>query len=326
MVPGVTISDSQTELVLQPHWVEWLGTIQTEHFKSSSLYITAVIEPEFPASDVPSHEFLGRRVRLLHHALSLLGCGFNSDVLMVGGESNNGSVRIGPIRAGLTPCFLFPSRVRAKIEPAHIQRAASILTNLEMIYSHVPDRLYRRIRKGFNIWIRGIEEGEAWNERLHSYVRAIEAIVKPTIARKRKKSKSTKKTKGGWRDITLTFIERGKSFLGKSDRTERFLRQLYDIRSSIEHTKDVAPAVKKMRGIDSRETFMFRALQSEILASEIYARILSDAKLLNAFSTESRVEGFWTLDGARRQALWGERIDIDAMARSQFFSHYPQEF
>ncbi len=322
VIPGVTVSNTQDELVLEPHWEQWLGTIQTNNFRESSLYITAVVETDFRTGEMPHHEFLDRRVRLLHHAFSLLGCGFNSDVLMVGGDSNNGTTRIGPIRSGLTPCFRFPTRKSRGIEVADIQRAAAILPNLETIYSHFSDRMYRRLRKGFNVWIRGVEEGEAINERFHSHFRAIEAILKPTIAKRRKKSKGKK---GGWRDITSTFVERGKHLLSDSRSNEKLLRQFFNIRSSIEHTKDVDPVVRKPRGIDPRESFMFRALQCEILVGEIYTRILTSAELLRAFSTETRIEGFWRLAGHKRQALWGERIDIEAEARRQFFSYIPPD-
>jgi hypothetical protein len=88
----------------------------------------------------------------------------------------------------------------------------------------------------------------------------------------------------------------------------------------VEHIKDVMPTVKKARGIASEEAFGYRALQSEILASTIYSRILNSKDLINAFSTEARVEGFWNRVGHERQALWGAPIDLEAESRHQFFS------
>jgi hypothetical protein len=330
VLPGLTVSHVQDAFELEPHWVEWLGTIQAGSFRESSLFITAVVDGlHTDTRGIPLHEFLDNRVRLFHQALVLLGCGYNDAVLMVGGNKyHGGSLHIGPVRPGLTPCFRPYYRKSRKIEASDLERAAAILNNLELLYRHVPGRLYRRLRKGFNVWTRGTQEGEEWIERLHSFVRATEAILKPTIARKRsaRARKQSKTAKKRWRDVTPTFIERGQTMIGYSKKNDKLLRQLYDIRSSIEHIKDITPNVKKERGIDSGETFGFRALQAEILANTIYSRILSNEALLNAFSTEAKVEGFWNRIVPQRQSLWGEAIDLDAEARQSFFSQVIPEF
>lgn len=330
VLPGLTVSDKQDAFELEPHWVEWLGTIQANSFRESSLFITAVVDGlNVDTKGRPLPEFVSNRVRLFHHALSLLGCGYNNAVLLVGGDKHyGGSLHIGPVRPGLTPCSRLPWRKARKIEASDLERAGTILNNLELIYEHVPGRLYRRLRKGFNVWIRGVEEGEDWNERLHSFVRATEAMLKPTIARKRsatarKRSKTAKKQ---WRDVTPTFIERGQTMIGYSKKSDKLLRQLYDIRSSVEHIKDILPSVRKERGIDASETFGFRALQAEILANTIYSRILSDETLLKAFSTETKIEGFWNSLQPKRQSLWGDAIDLGAEARQSFASQVISDF
>jgi hypothetical protein len=323
VLPGLTVSPSQEAFELEQHWVEWLGTIQAKSFRESSLFITAFLDSHPHTEEPPTHQSLDDRVRLFHHALVLLGCGHNNEVLMVGGEKHRGgSLHIGPVRPGLTPCFRPYYRNWRTIEASDLERAAVILGNLELIYSHAPGRLHRRLRKGFNVWIRGAQEGEEWIERLHSFVRSTEAVLKPTISRRRR-SKTSKKR---WREVTPTFIKRGQTVIGHSAKSERLLRQLYDIRSSVEHIKDVVPAIKKARGIASEEAFGFRALQSEILASTVYSRILTSHDLLNAFLTETSVEAFWSRIGHDRRALWGDPIDIDAESRHQFLSHKVPDF
>jgi len=329
VLPGLTVSPSQEAFELEQHWVEWLGTIQASSFRQSSLFITAFLDSHPHNGELPAHQFLDHRVRLFHHALVLLGCGHNNEVLMVGGEKHRGGhLHIGPVRSGLTPCFLPYYRNGRTIDASDLERAAVILGNLELIYSHAPGRLYRRLRKGFNVWIRGAQEGEEWIERLHSFVRATEAVLKPTISRQRSQRtmRQSKTAKKRWREVTATFIKRGQTVIGHSAKSVRLLRQLYDIRSSVEHIKDVVPAVKKARGIVPEEAFGFRALQSEILASTVYSRILSSHDLLNAFSTETSVEGFWSRIGHDRRALWGDPIDIDAESRHQFCSHKVPDF
>jgi hypothetical protein len=235
-------------------------------------------------------------------------------------------LHIGPVRSGLTPCFLPYYRKRRPVEAVDLERAATILANLELIFDHAPDPLYRRLRKGFKVWIRGTEEAQEWSERLHSFVRATEAMIKPTIIvrRRRVRGKNTLRTFG--RPISATFKSRGQTFTGHSKSSERLLGQLYETRSSVEHTKDINPTVRQARGIPKEEAFEFRALQCEILASTVYSRILSSPQLLERFSTERKVEGFWSRNHTRRQVLWGDPIAIDTATRDQFFSRHMDDF
>lgn len=325
IAPGLTVSNSQTAFELEPHWVEWLGSIQANAFRESTLYITSVSQSR-DGENRPIHEVLDERVRMFHQALVLLGCGYNDAVLMIGGNTLGGSLHIGPIRPGLTPCFHPPYRKLKHIEVVDLQRAATILNSLEHIYSHAPSPLYKRLRKGFNVWIRGAEESQELSERLHSFVRASEAIIKPTIIMRKRRISGKGTLQRSTRRITATFKNRGQTFIGHSRASERLLDQLYDTRSSVEHIKDIMPTIKKARGISIKEAFQFRALQCELLASTIYARIFSSAELIDCFSTERKVEGFWNRVQGKRQVLWGDPIDLDAEARSQFLSRILTEY
>lgn len=320
ILPGLTVSNTQTAFDLEPHWVEWLGSIQANSFSDSSLYITAVLQSHHNVENQLPNQFLDTRVRLLHYTLVLLGCGYNDAVLMVGGNTSGGSLHIGPVRSGLTPCSCPYYRKSKRIETVDLERAATILTSLEHIYSHAPHPLYKRLRKGFNVWIRGSEESLEWTERLHSFVRASEAIIKPTMVLRKRRVPGKNTLRRTVRPISATFISRGQTFIGYSNASERLLDWIYDIRSSVEHIKDVMPMVRKARGISVEEAFEFRALQCEILSSTIYSRILGNPELMNCFSTERKVEGFWRRSQDKRRALWGESLDLDAEVRNQFFS------
>ena len=326
VLPGFTVSNTQNGFELEPHWVEWLGSIQANSFRESSLYITAVSQSGHDVGNQPAHQYLDNRVRMLHQTLVLLGCGYNNATLMVGGNTSGGVLHIGPVRSGLTPCYRPFYRKHRRIEMADLERATVILTNLESIYGHAPNPLYKRLRKGFNVWIRGVEETQEWSERLHSFIRASEAIIKPTIIVRKRRIPGKNKLKTVLRPITATFLSRGQTFLGHSEASEQLLDQFYDIRSSVEHTKDIMPAVRKARGISAKEAFAFRALQCEILVSTIYSRILGNAELMESFATERKVEGFWHRAEGKRQALWGAPIDLEALAREQFFSNVLPDF
>jgi hypothetical protein len=226
---------------------------------------------------------------------------------MVQGNTFGGHLHVGPISTAWTPCYRPEYRRSKRIAMAELRSATTMLVNLELAYGHAPKPEYRRIRKGFNSWIRGVESRDI-DQRLHSFVRAAEAIIRPTT--------TTKK----FRRITKTFITRGQTFTGQSRQNERLLEQLYDLRSCVEHIKDVLPEVHKPKGVSRGEAFAFRALQAEIFASAIYSRIFTNDVLREQLRTEQRVEGFWRRRFENRRRLWGRSIDLSATARRQFRS------
>ena len=137
---------------------------------------------------------------------------------------------------------------RAKrITAQDLKRAATMLVSLERVYDHAPGREYRRIRKGFNSWIQGVESQDP-AQGLHSFVRAAEAIIRPTT------------TTWTQRAITKTFVTRGQTFTGHSTQIERLLRQFYDLGYCIENVKNIEPALHKPRNVPRDEAFAFRAL------------------------------------------------------------------
>lgn len=224
---------------------------------------------------------------------------------LVGGNTSNGHLHIGPISVGLDPCVRPHYRAFRPVTVSELKSAAAVLVSLEHVYSCAPGVDYRRIRKGFNSWIQGAESTDP-AQRLHSFVRAAEAIIRPT---------TTTRTQ---RAITRTFLTRGQTFIGRSSENERLLRQLYNLRSCIEHVKNVLPVVHKPRGMTREEAFGFRALQAEILASTIYSRIFTDDSLREQLRTELRVEGFWRRSERNRTTLWGSSYDLNAAARREF--------
>jgi hypothetical protein len=309
LLPGLTVGDSTAPIDLDNTWKTWLGTIQADSFERSSLVIIAQHYSSDAGASEPVRLNIERRTRLLHYALILGGCGYNSSVLMVGGNTSNGHLHIGPITHGLTPCQHPQYRKYKRVSNSQLKRAAAILVSLEHVYDHQPGFDYRRIRKGFNSWIQGVESTDP-AQALHSFVRAAEAIIRPT---------TTTRTR---RAITGTFQTRGQTFTGRSKQNERLLQQFYNLRSCIEHVKNILPELHKPKGV-SHEAFSFRALQAEIFASTIYSRIFLNDALREQLRTETRVEGFWRRSEANRRNLWGKSVDLSAAARREFNSTAP---
>jgi len=312
LLRDLSVSDSTNHIDLD-FWVQWLGTLQSDSFRSSSFVITAERQGRDAGANHRERERLERRVRLFHWALVLLGCGYNTNMLMVGGHTASGHLHLGPISTGITPCHRPHYRRDRRATAQDLEDAARILVSLEHVYGHVPGPDYRRIRKGFNSWIRGVQSEDP-AEGLHSFVRAAEAIIRPTVTTWRRGIRG--------RPITATFLERGQTFTGRSRANQRLLQQLYDLRSCIEHVKNVEPAVHKPRNIHRDEAFAFRALQAEIFASSIYTRIFTNDALREQLRTERSVEGFWRRRENGRKALWGRSIDLRAATNREFQSRH----
>jgi len=306
LLPELSVTDSTAHIDLD-FWAGWIGSLQTDSFRRSSLVIQAERYGLDAGGNYQARTKIERRVRLLHYALVLMGCGYNSDVLMVGGNTAGGHLHLGPMHVGLTPCKRPQYRRAKRITAQGLKRAASMLMSLEHVYDHWPGRDYRRIREGFNSWIQGVESQDP-AQGLHSFVRAAEAIIRPTT------------TTWTQRKITKTFVTRGQTFTGHSTKNRRLLTQFYDLRSCIEHVKNIEPALHKPRNVDRDEAFAFRALQAEILASTIYSRIFTSDALREQLSSELRVEGFWRRRDASRRTLWGKSIDLSAAAGREFLS------
>jgi hypothetical protein len=313
LLPGLAVSSSAM-LDLDETWVKWLGTLQAGAFRDSSLFILAERQHLFAGGDAGVRLRIEQRARLLHNIFVLKGCGYNHNMLMVGGNVGaSGSLHMGPITQGLTPSFRPNFRAAKKISAADLVDATNMLTSLEHIYRFAPDRPYRRLRKGFNLWHQGARETDL-NERLHFFLRAVEAIIRPTIAFKRRK----KSKKAPWRQVTSTFIKRGERLIGGSTQNARLLRELYAIRSSIEHVQDILPRVRRIRSMDAEKTYQFRVLQCEVFASAVYSKILTNLQLREQLRSEQGVEGFWNCGPGRFNDLWGEKLNLQSAAWDEF--------
>jgi hypothetical protein len=279
-------------------WVQWLGTIQADRFRDSGLVITAQRAIPPIGNVIPSQ--LEERVHLLHFCLLLQGCAFGGGGLMVSGNTQNGHLHVGPlgpVDSHPRPEYRRFSRTTAE----RVAEAAALLPGAESIYGGGNGifRPYRRVRLGFNSWIFGLRSLHI-DHRLHWFVRSLEAILK--LPRRR---------------ITASFVARGQELVGHSQRNEKMLQQLYNLRSCVEHVKEYRRELRKPRGVHEDQAFAFWSLCAELLASEIYKKILMSPNLRDCFQNEKRAEGFWRRTANRRAELIGAPIDAWGIARQQ---------
>lgn len=295
---GVSISESPP-VELDDTWTKWLGTLQTRQFNESKFIIVVRSRlGSFANDEGTTREIVERRAQLVHLCMLLSGVGYTGGMLKVCGHKRNGYLHVGPIQQ--LPALPFPGyrrHTRATIDT--LTTAVRLAVRAERTYS---SSYADRIRRGFKSIVLGWQSTFV-DERLHYFVRAVEAVTKP-----------------GRKDITRIFCNRAQLFIGRSHANEQLLRELYDIRSCYEHTNDVTSATTKVRAVPKDHMLAYRSLQAEILASAVYQRIFEKPRLAARFSTQQGFDEFWAQPEYRRKRQWGSPVNLQTQGQKQFLN------
>jgi hypothetical protein len=177
---------------------------------------------------------------------------------------------------------------------AGLQHAVGLLNRLRMVNTGGPAN-WARLRRGLKVLFDGTGVPNKDGDRLHQFVRAVEALIKPEIA----------KTKAH-------FAHRiSQTFTLANDETRDTLLQLFNLRSYVEHMHSVLDA---LQGDEPTRiaTVNRRTRQSDMLARTALLRVLDSDDLFAAFRTDADIDAFWQMTDAQRVALWGPRLDIRA--------------
>jgi hypothetical protein len=286
----------ETPFSLNAAWREWLGTIQADRLAASTLVILAhrasanvgVIDTENQA--------------LTEQCLSMLYALFLADVfhydsgLILSGSNDDGDVRVRQVSRLDT--FILPNGVtRIRIDESMIRRASIIAEGIRDI--HTSGSHHVRLRQGFHACREGLTEFYG-AERLHQFVRAVEGVVKPKIG-------VTKKQ----------FIDRGQVFAGNSAAAISVLRQLYELRSLAEHLHPFGNALASYPPDQHERIALRRAYQAQLLASNVYERILSSGTLRALFSADDDIDAFWAQTRPQQILAWGKPIDLELKATAR---------
>ena len=117
------------------------------------------------------------------------------------------------------------------------------------------DSRYARVKRGMSAVVRGISEGNM-EERIHEYVRALEAVVKPEIAKS-----------------TGQFTHRCQTFALPSEAAKATLEECYKIRSAVEHMNLVDDVFSGCSPAEIALRAGQRLRQIETLAFSVYLKL-----------------------------------------------------
>jgi hypothetical protein len=150
---------------------------------------------------------------------------------------------------------------------------------------------FRRVIRGMNTLFNGLKE--TGQDRLHQFVRSLEALILPDIGRTEKQ-----------------FVHRCQTFARAGDDTRDLLVEAFAMRSDTEHLNPWDEAVQSYPADQREDVCWHRTRQIERLACDAYSRLLRDAALRNHFRTEAAIAAFWKFPDDQRRALWGQPLDI----------------
>lgn len=275
----------------------WFGSLRARQFEESNLVVVASEQSErLGVLDDQTIRLEGRAKEVLVGLLLEGGpFGFRGGVLL-SGELRGGELEVRQMTNVETISRVAGSRA-FPLSDAMIQDAGRVATILR---DRVMAGGFRRLRAGFASWHAAVLEGFP-GERLHGFVRSLDGVM---ILPK----------SGGRR----TFRQRGQLLLGRSSSNEQLLDEIYELRNTISHLNDFEDALHAYPQEGRNVTALLRSFQAELLATDVYRRILSTDELLEKMRDDDAIKVLWELDESELRRLWGPPIDLDGPCRARF--------
>jgi hypothetical protein len=287
---------STSPVELDDMWRSWLGSIQARKFESSQFFVL-LLEPL--ANGGSFHTRAREILHSYHYGLLLQGAGYSNESLLIVGRTPGGKLVVDSLQVIRRRAYVphsRPTRITAEV----LGRASSLSKAIREI--HLPERRFVRLRRGLAAWITGIHS-DAAEMRLHNSIRAVEAVSQPVR-----------------RGVTQAFLNCGALHIGERHRNISTLKQLYALRSCIEHIKLWKGELSRPKGFSVDDAFLFRTLQAEMLASYIYSRIFQNPGLLSRMGTDKTMERFWRSSLSDLRTRWGGELDLRRAAIDRFLT------
>lgn len=269
-------------------WTNHLGEGRVEQIMRSNVLIFCIAAAQQPQVLDGENQTLTQRVQRMFYALLMQLVFHHDGVELFSGarvDENPDIRQITDIRDHFRP----PQVRVGRISRAHLVRAAGAEGGVQEYLRRTgrADRLWH----GFHALQRGFME--FWgDERLHQFVRAVEAVLRLEAGRSR-----------------TQFAHRAQLFSGRSDENREWLLELYDLRSATEHMNDYR-AVLEHHGARWDDTATLRAYEAQVLASQVYLRLAESAALRGRFNDDANSEQFWRMLEADQQNEWGAAFDV----------------
>ncbi len=279
-------------------WREWLGTIEADRLQRCNVTLLAISPSEHPEVLDNENQMLSQRALSLFYALFMVEVFRHEGGIALSGANVNGRVDVRQT-SRIAEHYPLAQFQFAPLRTVHFRRMARIAEGIRAV--HIPGTETNRLQRGFHAWIRGIQELYG-DERLHQFVRAIEAIVKPNEGSGRRH-----------------FVLRGQLFVGESPQNATMLEEIFNMRGATEHLNPLVQALEVYPKENRQTISQQRLCQTQLLASYIFEVVLGDAALRALFTSDDRIAAFWQLSRDEQRTEWGGgRLDWVAWITDRF--------
>lgn len=267
-------------------WQADIGRIHSDELANTKLFLWAVRKSKHPDILDSENRTLQRDVYRLYLALLIATPHFsNGRLTSMTGANADGVARVRALMS-YNRAFRTAGATTARLTIERIKDAFALASALRIHSADPGNRMVRALRA-----FRQAHEASELDLRLHQFVRCIEAFIAPPS-----------------RGSAVHFANRAGMFT--NGRTLSVLKELYDIRSAVEHLRGPSGGMaKKPRG-GYRYRLIHRCIQAEALSRFLVHGYLSHRNLWPHFRDRDSVNVFWDLPDATRTALWPERISL----------------
>lgn len=296
------------QFVIDEWWQENLGALTTSSInQDSNLFLLASAEDQSV-----DEKYLERHLTAHYLSLLLQGVGYTAPFYGGGsrlsGDNSAKGMRVRGI-GRLDRYYKPPKVIPAELNEEHLIASEHLARGVKAIF---PENNWRgdflRLRKGFNAYIDGLRHRHFHN-RLHQFIRAIEAVIKP------KQGEGTKK-----------FQYRCQFFAGRKPDDVDLLGELYEMRCAAEHLNPMDDKLGKYPEHERPNLKALRTYQAELLAAFIYRKILLDPSVISHFKDDQTITDLWTGNDANGLiSFWGDTINLYKIPYDHFYADLPDE-
>jgi hypothetical protein len=287
------------------HWEKMVGSIRFREIQEANL-ILARITKGGPYTLTQKDHDSGEELAQLHAVVQLSGVAEHNAANLVIGSVESGSSHIRRLSAIEK---FHPTRgyVRTPVTLDRLEHAnylASVVRSRKL-----SPRNFGRFGRGLHYLLNGLRD-ESGQERLHHFVRALEALILPEPGNTRNQ-----------------FVHRCQLFTMANPTAEAAFRQSYDMRSDAEHIHDWDRSLQNVAPESVEDVALWRTRQMEALASFAYTRILTNSGLLQYFENDMKLSHFWkALSDAERLKVWGGRLDLSTIPIVRKYDQWGRAF
>jgi len=278
------------DLDVDQHWDEWMGSITLDALRDTNFALYTTMPSSTPKIFDQENADLNATLGYLLYGILLQGVprqeqGFSLNGANVDGEIN---VRQFSDLKDYRPSFGMPP---FRLGVDELQRASWLIDRLRGVNTGGAD--WGRLRRGLKVLFDGTLMPNKDGDRLHQFVRAVEALVKAESGKTRNQ-----------------FANRiSQTFTLANDETRATLLQLFDLRSYVEHMHWVVDALEGEEA--ARIATVNRGTrQIDVLARAALLRVMQSDALMDAFRSDATIDAFWRMGDVERVGLWGQRLDI----------------